>query len=144
MRYQLSTSPIGARPNPVPNRAKPCQTMPIRATQMAEPCPGEAHLDTAPSRRLDLPLLLWRRGLGRGSRHAWTPMLPVSAIEFVPLSPRYAGGEREIRPGAVSRCARQIARTSDVAPEHAAGRPTSSPRPNHGPVFTLSGRRRRP
>ena len=55
------------------------------------------------------PLLLWRRGLGRGGRHAGKPLLPLSAIAFLPLSPtlslRSAGGEREKPPVAVSRCA---------------------------------------
>jgi len=64
-----------------------------------------AHLDTATSRRLGLPLLLWRRGLGRGGRHAGRQLLPLSATAFVPLSPRSAGEEREEHPVAVSRCA---------------------------------------
>src|ERR1035441_5033670 len=60
-------------------------------------CSPGAHLDTATSRRPHLPRLLWRRGLGRGGRHA--ARLPLSANAFVPLfptlSPRLAGGERE-------------------------------------------------
>src|ERR1035441_10894584 len=48
---------------------------------------GRAHLDTATSRRLDLPLLLWRRGPGRGGRHTGKPLLYSSAPPFVPLSP---------------------------------------------------------
>jgi len=44
-------------------------------------------LDAAISRQLDLPLLRWRRGLGRGGRHAEKPILTLSAIAFVPLSP---------------------------------------------------------
>src|ERR1035437_2036895 len=74
---------------------------------------ARVRLDTATSRRLDLPLLLWRRGVGRGGRHAGKPLLPLSAIAFVPLSPtlsptlspRSAGGEREKPPVAVSRYA---------------------------------------
>ena len=60
-----------------------------------------AHLDTATSRRLGLPLLLWRRGLGRGGRHPGRQPLPSSATASVPLSPtlspRSAGGERTPR-----------------------------------------------
>src|ERR1035437_9306111 len=48
---------------------------------------ARVRLDTATSRRLDLPLLLWTRGVGRGGRHAGKPLLPLSAIAFVPLSP---------------------------------------------------------
>ena len=63
-------------------------------------------LDTATSRRLGLPLLLWRRGLGRGGRHISSQPLSLSATVFVPLSPtlspRSAGGEREKSPVAVS------------------------------------------
>ena len=65
-----------------------------------------AHLGTATSRRLGLPLRLWRRGAGRGGRHVGKPLLRVSVIVFVPLSPRSAGGEREERPVAVARSAR--------------------------------------
>src|ERR1019366_6220627 len=67
-----------------------------------------AYLDTATSRRLGLPLLLWRRGPGRGGRHAGRQLLPLSATAFVPsptLSPRSAVGERENRAVAMSRCA---------------------------------------
>ena len=46
---------------------------------------ARTHLDTATNRRLDLPLLLWRRGVGRGGRHAGKPLLTLSAIAFVPL-----------------------------------------------------------
>jgi hypothetical protein len=55
--------------------------------------------------RLDLPLLLWRRGSGRGGRHFGKSLLPLSATAFVPLSPRSAGGAREKPSGAVSSCA---------------------------------------
>src|ERR1019366_9346431 len=66
-------------------------------------------LDNATSRR---PLLLWRRGVGRGVRHAGKPLLALSAMAFVPLSPtlspRSAGGEREKPSVAVSKCARSL------------------------------------
>src|SRR6266516_743756 len=68
-----------------------------------------AHLDTATSPRPDLPLLLWRRGLGRGGRPVGKPLPPRSANPSMPLSPtlspRSAGGEREKSLVAVSRCA---------------------------------------
>ena len=44
---------------------------------------ARAHLDTATSARVDLPLLLGRRGAGRGGRHAGKP-LPSPLIAFVP------------------------------------------------------------
>src|ERR1022692_2755321 len=40
---------------------------------------GRGALDTATNRRLDLPLLLWRRGSGRGGRHVGKPLIPSSA-----------------------------------------------------------------
>src|SRR5438552_13754952 len=68
-----------------------------------------AHLDTATSPRPDLPLLLWRRGLGRGGCPVGKPLPPGSANPSMPLSPtlspRSAGGEREKSLVAVSRCA---------------------------------------
>ena len=70
---------------------------------------ARAYFDTAASRRVHLPLLLWRRGRGRGGRHAGKLLLPSSAFAFVPLSPslspRSAGGEREKPPAAVLSCA---------------------------------------
>src|ERR1017187_9134856 len=70
------------------------------------PTTAGARLDTATKRRLGLPLLLWRRGVGRGGRHTGRQPAPLSATAFVPLSPtlspRSAGAEREKRPVAVS------------------------------------------
>src|SRR2546426_5052958 len=66
-----------------------------------------APLDTATSPRPGLPLLLWRRGLGRGGRPVGKPLPPRSANPSMPLSPtpspRSAGGEREESLGAVAR-----------------------------------------
>src|SRR3989442_14952349 len=59
-----------------------------------------AHLDTATSPRPDLPLLLWRRGLGRGGRPVGKPLPPRSANPSMPPPPtpspplaRGGGGE---------------------------------------------------
>jgi hypothetical protein len=49
------------------------------------------------------PLLLWRRGLGRGGRHTGRQPPPLYATALVPLSPRSAGGEREKFPVAMSK-----------------------------------------
>src|ERR1035441_9039010 len=40
----------------------------------------------ATSRRFDLPLLLWRRGSGRGGRHAGKPLLPSTAGQVLARS----------------------------------------------------------
>ena len=74
--------------------------------------PLREHLDIAANRRLDLPLLLWRRGSRRGGRHSGKPFLPLFATAFVPLfptfSPRTTGGAREKPPAALTRCARVL------------------------------------
>ena len=64
-----------------------------------------------PAWPVTLPLLLWRRGTGRGGRSVEKPLSAESASVLMPLSPalspRFASGERENCLVAVSRCAHE-------------------------------------
>ena len=62
-----------------------------------------AQPNTATSRRLYLPLLRWRRGLGRGGRRVWELTRQAFTSILVPLSPTPPLAGRSIRtqcPGA--------------------------------------------
>ena len=75
--------------------------------------PIRAHSGTSP--RLDLPLLLWRRGSGRGVRLARKPLLSTPAIALCP-SPRASLAGRE-RPDHLTRFAPLNPRTkTDPSP----------------------------
>ena len=103
-----SLSP-GLRAASYPGFTHPKNLQPCRGCITA-PTPFSPPSDIATNRRFDLPLLLWRRGPGRGGRHTGKPLLHSSAIMFVPLSPtlspRFAGGEREKPAMAIPRSAR--------------------------------------